>query len=109
MTDPDRLQASRAVALVAGAIRAHDQDEAEDRARFFASAARGRPAVSEEFGRTVVLREAGLSYPFRVFRTGATMYRVDVAGHRIDAEVEPLGRWFRLSCPAGAFTIAWNG
>ncbi len=97
-----------AVALVASAIRALDEDEAEERARFLASAARGRPVVSDEYGRAVALREGGVSYAFRVSRTGPTDYTVERAGQRLAAGWESFGGAVgRLSLAAGVWPVTW--
>ncbi|HEY0557366.1 MAG TPA: biotin/lipoyl-containing protein, partial [Thermoanaerobaculia bacterium] len=79
-------------ALVAAAIAAYEEELATARARFYASAARGRPEVPKEIGRTVELRHRGQNYLFRVSRLDRALFRVEVDGLRLEVTAGPPGR-----------------
>ena len=78
------------VALASAAIEAYDAASDIERARFFASAARGRPQASPEVKRTVDLRYGGSAYRLQVACTGPNRYRVEVDGYNLVARIEPL-------------------
>ncbi|HQP39073.1 MAG TPA: biotin carboxylase N-terminal domain-containing protein, partial [Polyangiaceae bacterium] len=78
-------------ALIHAAIEVHDRELALDQARFFATAARGRPQTRSAIGHSVELRHEGQAYELAIRRTGPREYRVEVDGERIDARVEPGG------------------
>jgi len=81
-------------ALVAAAIDADEAEAALERARFLASASRGRPQASREVGRVVNLVYAGQSYPVRVARAGPDgWYRVGVDGSVVDVVHERVARF----------------
>jgi acetyl/propionyl-CoA carboxylase alpha subunit/acetyl-CoA carboxylase carboxyltransferase component len=79
------------VALVAGALEAYEVELSRERARFYATAARGRFQLPREAGCEVEIRHRGARHTLRVFRTGARSYRVDADGVAIEADVERLG------------------
>jgi acetyl/propionyl-CoA carboxylase alpha subunit/acetyl-CoA carboxylase carboxyltransferase component len=79
------------VALVAAAIDAYDEAAAHERARFLASAARGRPQAATDESRTVDLRLGGSAVRLEVSCTGPARYLVVADGHRIDVAVEQPG------------------
>jgi acetyl/propionyl-CoA carboxylase alpha subunit/acetyl-CoA carboxylase carboxyltransferase component len=81
------------VALVAAAIEAYDTELAVEQTQFYASAARGRPRVRNEAGRTVELRYRGQPYSLRTYRLGPQQYRVQVQGSRFDVQIDRLGRF----------------
>ena len=81
------------VALVAAAIEAYDAELAVEQTQFYASAARGRPRVRGEVGRTVELRYRGHAYSLRTYRLGPRHYRVQAEGSRIDAHIDRLGQF----------------
>ena len=81
------------VALVQAAIDAHDADLAVEQAQFYASAARGRPHVRNEIGRTVELRYRGQFYSMKTYRIGPQNYEVEVDGTRIEAHIDRLGHF----------------
>ena len=85
-----RFDTAGEVALIAAAIDAADAAATVTRDRFYASAARGRPQTTTETGVSVDLRYAGTAYRLEVARTGPSRYLLEVDGHRILAEVEPL-------------------
>ena len=73
------------------AIEAYEAEAGQERARFLSAAARGRPEVRPESGRTVELRRAGQAYPVEVRRLGPDRYRVEEGGVRLSVGVERLG------------------
>ncbi len=81
------------VALVQAAIEASDAELSVERTQFYASAARGRPQVRSELGRTVALRYRGNLYSTTVYRLGTERYRVDVNGSHVDAVIDRLGEF----------------
>jgi acetyl/propionyl-CoA carboxylase alpha subunit/acetyl-CoA carboxylase carboxyltransferase component len=82
-----------AVALVHAAMLAYDTEMAVEQAQFFAAAARGRPQVRAQIGRTVSLRYRDKAYSIKVHRLGRSRYRVDVNASRIDVEIEHVGEF----------------
>jgi acetyl/propionyl-CoA carboxylase alpha subunit/acetyl-CoA carboxylase carboxyltransferase component len=81
------------VAIVAAAIDADDVAAEIERARFYASAARGRPQADTTLRREIDLRAAGTAYRVHVARTGRDRYLVEVDGARVLARVERLRRF----------------
>jgi acetyl/propionyl-CoA carboxylase alpha subunit/acetyl-CoA carboxylase carboxyltransferase component len=81
------------VALVQAAIEGYDAELAVEQSQFYASAARGRPQVRSEIGRTVALRYRGNLYSTRTFRLGPERYRVEVSGAHIDVAVDRMGEF----------------
>ena len=81
------------VALLHSAIDAYDADLAVEHVQFYASAARGRPQVCSEIGRTQELRYRGQRYSLKTQRVGPQDYRVDVGGMQIKAHMQRLGRF----------------
>ncbi|MEO5680501.1 MAG: biotin/lipoyl-containing protein, partial [Acidimicrobiales bacterium] len=82
------------VALVAAAIDVDEAESALERARFLASASRGRPQASRDVSRVVDLVYGGQTYTVRVARAGPHgWYRVEVEGHVIDVVCERLARF----------------
>jgi acetyl/propionyl-CoA carboxylase alpha subunit/acetyl-CoA carboxylase carboxyltransferase component len=76
------------LALLQAVIALADQDAADDRARFYAFARRGRPQASGALSRTYELRHRGESYRLAVSQIAPDRYRVTVDGQTI----EPLAR-----------------
>ena len=81
------------VALLHAAIDAYDADLAVEQAQFYASAARGRPEVRTEIGRTQELRYRGQLYSFKTHRLGPRDYQVDAGGMQIMAHTQRLGQF----------------
>ncbi len=82
------------VALVAAAIDAEEAHAGLERARFLASASRGRPEANQDVGRVVELRFGGQAYAVRVARAGRHgWYRVEIDGHMVDVVCERLARY----------------
>jgi hypothetical protein len=79
-------------ALLAAAIA--DGEAALDlaRARFLASAVRGRPELPPEGGHAVALTYRGQRYRFRVLCLEPALYRVEVDGSPFEVRVGPRGR-----------------
>ena len=80
------------VAIVAAAIDAYDEAEVLELARFFESAARGRPYARDELGVEVELRHNGRAYRLIVGLSERDKYRVRIDGHALIVDVERLGR-----------------
>jgi acetyl/propionyl-CoA carboxylase alpha subunit/acetyl-CoA carboxylase carboxyltransferase component len=83
------------IALALAAIHVYEQEFDAERRLFLASAARGRPRIRVEVGRSVELRYGGNLYKLRVLRYSNELYRVDVDGHSLRLQVEPLGTYER--------------
>ncbi|WP_026303822.1 ATP-binding protein [Jongsikchunia kroppenstedtii] len=89
-----RLVAQRhsAVALVAAAIDAYEEEESVERQRLLSTASGGRPQVQHRSGTPVDLKLRGVAYRVRVARIGAHRFRVGVeAGgqtHAADVDLE---------------------
>ncbi len=79
------------IALVRAAIEVYEQDLAMEKTRFFTGAARGRPTLRAEIGRTVELNYNGQRYELSVFEVGPQLYRVRVDGRSFDAAYDPFG------------------
>jgi acetyl-CoA carboxylase carboxyltransferase component/biotin carboxyl carrier protein len=79
-------------ALLAAAIAGYEEELELARARFFASAARGRHEVPKEIGRAVELRYRGQDYELRVARLDWRLFRVEMEGVRLEVVAERPGR-----------------
>jgi len=79
------------VALVQAAIDAYDTELAVEQAQFYSSAARGRPQVRSEIGRTLTLRHRGQLYSMKTHRLGPRDYRVEVGNTQVKAHIDRLG------------------
>jgi acetyl/propionyl-CoA carboxylase alpha subunit/acetyl-CoA carboxylase carboxyltransferase component len=95
MTEPPHRRLHADVAFVQAAIEVYESEFARERARFYETAARLRPELPSDSSRLIELHHGGESYKARVFRLGPQEYRLHVDGHRLDARVEPLGRFER--------------
>ncbi len=78
------------VALLQAAIDTYEAELAVEQAQFYASAARGRPHVPSEIGRTVALRYRGQFYSVKTHRIGSRDYRLEVDGARIECHIDRL-------------------
>jgi acetyl/propionyl-CoA carboxylase alpha subunit/acetyl-CoA carboxylase carboxyltransferase component len=94
-TSGDADEAGARIALLMAAVEANDQELLVERAQFFASAARGRPEMSNTVGRVIELTHRGLDYRFTVFRLGPGEYRVTGEGGQVELQVEQLDRFER--------------
>ena len=81
------------IALLYAAIEAYDADLELEYAQFYASAARGRPQVRSEIGRTHELRYRGQPYSVKTYRLDSQEYRVDVDGKHITARIQRMGQF----------------
>jgi acetyl/propionyl-CoA carboxylase alpha subunit/acetyl-CoA carboxylase carboxyltransferase component len=81
------------VALVQAAIDTYEAELTVEQAQFYASAARGRPQVPNEIGRTVALRYRGQIYSVKTQRIGPQDYRLEVDGTRIESHIDRLDRF----------------
>ncbi|MBK8256978.1 MAG: ATP-grasp domain-containing protein [Polyangiaceae bacterium] len=81
------------VALLAVALDAYTEQSAVDQARFFASAARGRPTVQPAQGIEVELGHRGSRYKFVVERVSPSTYHIHIhGGIHLTVREETLGR-----------------
>jgi len=83
------------IAVALAAVQVAEQEFDAERTLFLAAAARGRPRIRAEVGRTMELRHGGNLYRLRVLRYGRDLYRVDVDGHSLRLNIEPLGTYER--------------
>ena len=81
------------IALVQAAIETYDAELAVEKAQFYASAARGRPQVRGDVGRTLALRYRGHLYPLKTYRLGPRDYRVEADGSHFEAHIDRLGQF----------------
>ena len=81
------------VALVQAAINTYDAGMAEAQKHFFASALGGRPHVVSEVGRTTELRYQRQRYSLKTYCLGPRMYRLEMGGVQLDAQIERLDRF----------------
>jgi acetyl-CoA carboxylase carboxyltransferase component len=94
-------------ALLASAVAGYEAELAAARARFYASAARGRPEVPREIGRAVGLRHRGHDYLFRVSRLGRRLFRVEGEGVRLEVMAERPGRTGRtIACGERSWRVS---
>ena len=87
------------VALVAAAVEAYGDELQLEEEQFYESAARMRPEIRKEVGRTIEFRRRGQNYKLKVFRLGRGDYRVELDGARCEARVEslsPYERWITV-------------
>ncbi|MCP5091892.1 MAG: biotin/lipoyl-binding protein, partial [Gammaproteobacteria bacterium] len=94
---PERRDQNRygEIAVALAAVQVAGEEFEAERKLFLATAARGRPRIRAEIGRTMELRHGGNLYKLRVLRYGSEIYRVDVDGHTLRLQVEPLGTFER--------------
>ncbi len=79
------------VALLAAAIELSEAWTADDRARFYALARRGRPQAAGGLERVIDLRHRGSPYRLAVAEIAPGRHRVKVDGHAIEVDVHRLG------------------
>lgn len=81
------------VALVQATIEAYEEDLAAECEHFLATAARGRPSISDHNGRLVELRHGNRTYAIEVLRVARGSYRLTLANTAdLDVRVDVLGR-----------------
>ena len=76
------------VAMLQAAIDVYDAEFELEQRQFFASAARERPSVTDEIGKTIELRYERVNYELVVRRHGPRRYRVEYGGKWVEALVE---------------------
>ena len=81
------------VALVQAAIDAYDAECAVEQAQFYASAARGRPLVRSEIGRTLALRYRTPSLLDEDSPPRPARLPIEVDGLRIEAHIDRLDKF----------------
>jgi acetyl/propionyl-CoA carboxylase alpha subunit/acetyl-CoA carboxylase carboxyltransferase component len=90
------------VAVLQAAIELADGITADERARFYALARRGRPQANVDVPRMIELRHRGERYRIAVDQVGPVSYRLVVAGQRVELDVERLSRFERRLTLGGA-------
>ncbi len=95
-------------ALLEAALVSHDSELGQARARFFASATRGRPEALAEIDLPIELSHRGHVYSLRVARLDPGRYRVEVDDHRrLEVQADPPGRTGRrLACGSRSWQVA---
>ncbi len=94
------------IALLQAAVDAYEQEANNDRKRFFAAAARGRPELDPEVGHRVQFRCEGVPYDVRALKVADGSYRIRVAGRTFDVGVRTLSRYERrLTCAGRAYRV----
>ncbi len=91
----DAIRPNAGVALLAAAVEAYDDELRLEEEQFYESAARMRPEIRKEVGRTIEFRHRGQNYQLKVFRLGHHDYRVEMDGARSEVRVEHLSRFER--------------
>ncbi|MEZ5141480.1 MAG: carboxyl transferase domain-containing protein [Acidimicrobiales bacterium] len=81
------------VALVGAAIELAEAADEVERRRFYGWARRGRPQLDVELGTAIELRHGGEVYGVCTWRLGPTRWRIELDGHRVEVDVERLGRY----------------
>ncbi|MET8002137.1 carboxyl transferase domain-containing protein [Nonomuraea glycinis] len=81
-----------AIALIAAAVEAYEDEEAVTRQRFLATAHGGRPQSQHESGRALELKLRDVGYRVQVARTGGHRFRVGLSAggpeHVVDVDIE---------------------
>ena len=101
--DSDDDICSAKVALLAAAVESYDAEVRIDQSHFFASAARGRPEVSNGVGKTIDLHRRGLAYRFTVYRVARHAYRVAGEGGQSEIQLNRMGRFERRALVDGTW------
>jgi acetyl/propionyl-CoA carboxylase alpha subunit/acetyl-CoA carboxylase carboxyltransferase component len=83
------------VAVLGAAIEIADEITANDRARFYALARRGRPEIDTGSSHTIELRHGGSPHRVAVNQIGPNSYRLKVQHASVEVEVQRLGRYER--------------
>ncbi len=81
-----------AIALIAAAIEAYEDEEAVTRQRFLSTAHGGRPQSQHESGRALELKLRDVGYRVQVARTGGHRFRIGISAggpeHAADVDIE---------------------
>ncbi|MBK8597651.1 MAG: ATP-grasp domain-containing protein [Holophagales bacterium] len=100
-TRADESRPHADVALLAAAVEAYDAEFRLEEEQFYESAARMRPEVRREVGRTIEFRHLGQNYKLKVLRLGRHGYRVELDGVRTEVRIDRLSRFERWLHLAG--------
>jgi acetyl/propionyl-CoA carboxylase alpha subunit/acetyl-CoA carboxylase carboxyltransferase component len=79
------------LAVLVAAVDAADVEQRYERSQLFASAARGRPQISDTVGRTIELVYRGHGYAVEVTRVGRRRYGLAVDGSHMELLLTRLG------------------
>jgi acetyl/propionyl-CoA carboxylase alpha subunit/acetyl-CoA carboxylase carboxyltransferase component len=81
-----------AIALIAAAIEAYEDEEAVTRQRFLSTAHGGRPQSQHESGRALELKLRDVGYRVQIARTGGHRFRIGISAggpeHAADVDIE---------------------
>jgi acetyl/propionyl-CoA carboxylase alpha subunit/acetyl-CoA carboxylase carboxyltransferase component len=100
--DAVRYDADQArVALLLAAVEAAGEAHRLEQARFYATAARGRPEAGTGIGRAVDLSHGSNAYSLTVYALGPLEYRVVGEGGCAEIRVEQIGRYERRVAGGG--------
>ncbi len=92
------------IAVALAAIQVAESEFDDERRLFLTTAARGRPRIRDDIGHDMELRHGGNLYKMRVLRYGRETYRVDVDGHTLHLQVEPIGTFERrVTCKGKSY------
>ncbi len=95
-----------AVAMIAAGIASYRKETELELRTFKASAARGRPEVSDAVGHTIELRHRGERYSLLVGRLSPEEWRIAVDGRRVEVSVEDVGRaGLRMRCGDRSYRV----
>ena len=83
------------VAVLAAALELADEATADDRARFFAFARRGRPQVDTGTSRLIELRHGASRHRITVNQIGPHSYRLHVGGASVEVDMQRSNRFER--------------
>jgi len=89
------LRTDAELALLQAAIELADRDAADDRARFYTLARRGRPQAAAGLSRTYELRHRGQGYRLAVSQIAPERYRVAADGRSVELSARRLGPYER--------------
>ena len=79
------------IALLLAAVEAADEAHRLEQARFYETAARGRPEAGRAVGRTVELNQGSHAYRFTVYAIGPSQYRIAGEGGCAEIKVDRIG------------------
>ena len=83
------------IALLLAAVEAADEAHRLEQARFYETAARGRPEAGRAVGRAVELNQGSHAYRFTVYAVGPSEYRIAGEGGCAELKVERIGDYER--------------
>ncbi len=83
------------IALLMAAVEAADEAHRLEQARFYETAARGRPEAGKTVGRTVELNHGEHAYRLSVYAVGPSEYRITGEGGCAELRVDRIGDYER--------------